>query len=192
MNKRLLFGILIPLVLAIVLVILSISGVGLSVSETTTPTLDKSLFLENSSGNGYTLVQTISVNNNFFLGRKFEIPYYRACLMDTEGVIGPRSASLKYSRGTRHRTPNVPILDEVLMDFDRYTSRIIDLGPHEEKTVQIKINGKYSYYEKYEERQRELTHYDKVFLYADQSNSYRYCDSLDEDTLKDGIFIPLV
>ena len=75
MNIKLTLGILLPLMLIVGLVILSTANIGFSLNKENTPSVEfNSLFIGKDSQKNTILLQTITITNDFFLSKKYELP----------------------------------------------------------------------------------------------------------------------
>jgi hypothetical protein len=169
MDRRLLFGVVLPLLFIFVLVLLGNASIGFSVERETEKSVQfDSLFVSQSHLKSNVPIQTVTLNNDFFMPRKFELPRLVICLNDKEGNKAKENIRVKYSEGTYTKGSDVPIFDEIFFDYYSYSRHSIELLPYSKKQVQISVEPK------------SLYDYDKAI------NTYKVYDELLLIELKDG------
>lgn len=138
MNIKLYLGILLPLVVIVILVVLSNSNIGFSVERENAETISfSSLFSGQSAPRDNVLVQTITMNNNFFMPRRFALPKLIACLNDKEGVKKSEMLQARYSDADSQT--------QVYGGISGYYSagQSIELPANSKKQVKVLIDSKY-------------------------------------------------
>lgn len=179
MNLKLYLGVFLPLIVIIILTSLSISNIGFTVEETTVETVEfNSLFAELRAG-PTTTVRTITLTNNFFLPRKYEIPSLLACLHDKDGVASTFDLSVGYSESSTN--PTIP--DPAGLSHYSVRSReYIDVPANSEKQVILFIEPKYL--NNYDISITSYNEHDEVLLVElSDTDDYRYCRYLESDEL---------
>lgn len=190
MKLKLLLGIFLPLVLIIVLVILSTARMGFSVATEMVKSIQfNDLFVVHNSPANARLLQTITITNDFFLPRKYELPELIVCLSDTEGIKGPTSLQVKYAEGSYSRGSNAPFFDEIFLDYNSYYRQSIELPAKSKKQVKVLVEPQYLYAEI-----QSFKEYDELLLIHSKSNKNYYgsCSDLAGEELSTAIHIPIV
>lgn len=148
MNIKLLLGIFIPLIVIILLIVLSSGNIGFSVEkETEKSVLFNSLFVNQYQPRDNIQIQTITLNNDYFMSRKFELPRLIVCLSDKEGVKQRENIQVRYSEGKYSTGSDVPIFEDLYYDSYAYYSstQSIEVAANGKKQVKILIEPKYLY-----------------------------------------------
>ncbi len=130
MDRRLLYGVVVPLAIALLLIALSASDIGLSAGITVVKQADRAA-LVGAAGASVPL-ETVSVDNGFFLPRKYALPHVIACLENSSSPGQLTGTSLSYAVGTDAASPSYPM---------GYSREAVDLGPYTSKVVQISLQN---------------------------------------------------
>lgn len=161
MNFKLLLGIFVPLIVAVALVILSSINIGLSVEVETEKSVQfNSLFTYQYDQKDNVLIQTITIDNDYFLPRKFELPVIIACLNVKEGLSRRTDMQVKYSEGKYASGSDIPFFQDLFYDSYSYRSPA--------QSIEIPANGK---------KQLKVLVVPK-YVYSDQIDSYKGYDEL--------------
>ena len=138
MNLKLYLGIVLPLLVIVILAALSNSEIGFSVEKETKESLAfNSLFLGSSAPRDTVLVQTITINNDFFMPRRFALTQLVACLNDKEGIKKSESMQIRYGNADSKN----PGFDGISGYYS--TGQSIELSANSEKQVKVLIDSKY-------------------------------------------------
>lgn len=129
MEKKFMWGVVVPGILIILLVFLSGSGIGYNVEESFVNSLDKNSIISEKYSNEKLLVKEIKIRNDFFLPRKIELTRTIACLSEQElDIRGATSFQTVYESA-----------DNPLFRDGFYDDTGVDIAPYESKTVKIYI-----------------------------------------------------
>ena len=188
MNFKLIFGIFIPLVVIISLVFLSGIDIGFSIEKETEKFVQfNSLFTNQYGAKNSIPVQTITITNDFFMSKRFELPKLTVCLSDKEGLKQRQNLQVKYSEGKYSKGSDVPIFSDLVYGYSSYSSaQGVDIPANGKKQVKILveplyIGNAYSYAD-----------YDELLLIQPKGNkpySYSSCYNLDSKELDNAIHI---
>ncbi|MBS3099230.1 hypothetical protein J4462_03390 [Candidatus Pacearchaeota archaeon] len=203
--RKIIFGIVIPLIVIVVLAILGSVETGFSVdnnylkeisvkeafSDIALPTLPKSV---NSDRALPALPESvkigeIKIKNDYFLARRHNLPNLGACLVDEEWALRPLDAgNIRYSEGDF--SPD----SEFYSDYGN--ERSVEVGAYSEEEVRIYVEPSYIFQrQNYSELVEAYRNYDNLVVYEREKNGryyYDQCGSLDEDILEEGVKIDLV
>jgi hypothetical protein len=191
MNRKLIFGIIIPLAVIIVLVSLSTINIGFSAKKQTIPSVGFFNIFVSSYGNSNVFVQKITIKNDFFMPKTYKLPLVDVCLYDKDNQESSQTlGTLKYMP-TEHGYVSS---EDVLITNSNYYSNNekIEIPSNEEKSVSAFVTPKYYY----KSDMTSYDAYDEIVLVErkDQSGSYNYyspCSTLSEDDLKNAIHIAI-
>jgi hypothetical protein len=169
MNRIHVVGFFFPLAVVIALVILSMNQAGLSVE---TKTVD-SVGLSGSQGRQTHLLQVITVTNDYFLPRRYELPRLTACLYDKDGLNRIQTINLRYTDGEvadgRYPYVNLP-------------AKTIEIPAYSSKKASLFIDT-YFY--------SDISGYDEILL-IETGEAYIDCYILDNNRLENSTRIPLL
>jgi len=181
MNIKLALGILLPLALIVFLVILSTANIGFSLEKQDVDSVQfSSLFVDKNSPKNNIPIQTITITNDFFLSKRYELPKMIVCLNDKEGIKEIQNIQVKYNEGSYTRGSDVPIFDELFFDYNYYSKQSIELPTESKKQVKILIEPKYLY--NYDTEIDSYREYDELLLIESKDTnrySYNSCQSLE-------------
>lgn len=212
MNLKLVFGIVIPLIIIILLAGLSNLNIGFSVQKDTSTSLNLAdLFTNTSQVLPNIPVQTITLNNDFFLPRQYELPRYIACLNDQQAKVQRYDMQIIYSEGKLIPGNNIPIFYDLVYDYYSSSRKSVELSSNSMKQVKVSaqpINIYYSYYypykdprikvvppiTEYENKVLQYESYDELLLLEISSTQYYYnrCQELSSEELDKAIHIPII
>ncbi len=189
MNRKLLFGICIPVLVIIFLILLSINPEGFVVDTHTIPQFEfKDLFSDwNESRAPGTainriILQTTTVKNDYFIPRKIRLKAPSACLFDRDGNTKGRALAANYNVGVL--TANG--IKATTSDRFYSTEVEIDLKPQQEVEVEL-------YYDSRESKNRlqYFDHFDEILLVRSTKN-YIPCMDLTQEEIDSAVRIPIV
>jgi len=193
MKAKLILGILIPLIIVLVLSILSTTNKGFSISSETKPeVMFNSLFLNQTytySEKDNIQIQTLTLNNNFFMPRRFELPRMLACLNDNENVKEKKSLQLRNSEGSY---PKDPITDEILFSYSD-SRESVEVAANSQKRVKVLVEP--LYIENFDKNIASYKDYDELLLVESKEKRRDYytpCLSLTDEELINAIHINIL
>ncbi len=186
MNKKILFGIIVPLVLLVALTILSNLNIGVSINFNPVKSLDfNELF-----GVDYRkiILAKLTIENNFFLPRSIEVENYKACFYSTQnGVAYNRDIYLYFtpiaqtnyyggeifSDGNNQYLNNIPVKQNDKIEAELYMQNIYD-SRGEQKVYYLS--------------------YDKILLFKYDKNRYEYdfCSKVSKEDIKNAVSIDVI
>lgn len=181
MNIKLALGIFLPLALILFLVILSTANIGFSIEKQDVDFIQfNSLFVNNNAPRNNIPLQTITITNDFFLPKRYELPRLIVCLNDKEGIKEIQNMQVKYNEGSYTIGSDVPIFDEIFFDYNSYSKQSIELPAESKKQVKILVEPKYLY--NYEQEIGLYNEYDELLLIESKDTnrySYNSCRNLE-------------
>lgn len=193
MNTRLVLGIFFPLALIICLVILSTANIGFSVSKEDVQSIQfNTLFFGKDAPKNTISLQTITIINDFFLSKKYELPKLVVCLSDKDGVKEATNLQVKYNEGSYTRGSDVPIFDEIFFDYNFYSKQSVELPANSKKQVKVLVEPKYLY--NYENEIGLYNEYDELLLIESKDTnrySYNSCRNLDSKEIDSATHISI-
>ena len=164
-----------------ILVILSTANIGFSLEKQDINSVQfSSLFVDKNSPKNNIPIQTITITNDFFLPKRYELPRPIVCLNDKEGIKEIQNIQVKYNEGSYTRGSNVPIFDEIFFDYNYYSKQSIELPAESKKQVKILVEPKYLY--NYDTEIDSYREYDELLLIESKDSSrysYNSCQSLE-------------
>ena len=194
MKYRLILGVILPILIIIGLAVSVSLG---EVEETKNFEKEisiKTIITENSIRDNIK-VGEIRLTNNFALSKRHEIPFYGACLIDTE------KQKNNIDIGTIEVYQGDYVYDDAYGSRENYRS--IELTPHEEKIINVYLKPSYYYYNKgYDTLLAEYKGYDTLLIYEKKQlrNGRDYpfyyqevsCYTINPDIIEESIKIPLI
>ena len=196
MNIKLALGIFLPLALIVCLVILNTANIGFSLNKENTPSIEfNTLFVGKDTSRNTILLQTITITNDFFLSKKYELPKLIVCLSDKEGIKEATNLQVKYNEGSYTRGSDVPIFDEIFFEYNSYSKQSVELPANSKKQVKVLVEPKYLY--NYETEIQSYKDYDELLLIQKKNTNYYYdsyssCRNLESEEMNTAIHIPIV
>ncbi|MFH1072782.1 MAG: hypothetical protein V1743_05110 [Nanoarchaeota archaeon] len=197
MNRKVLFGIFLPLAVIIAVIVMNSRGAVRVEKEAVASVPENSLFKGSTSS--IITLQTITMENNHYLVKSVELPPIVACLNDKEGVEPRRNLNVWYSEQGLDA-------DKSLYD-DFYTSsskrQLFEVAAYGRK--EVKILAQRTYYD-YPARQMngsvQSSPFDEVLLFElkrGESSSqkiytrlYNFCQSTDMSDVANVYHIEIV
>ncbi|MDP7196481.1 MAG: hypothetical protein QF864_09855 [SAR202 cluster bacterium] len=181
MNIKLTLGIFLPLALILFLVILSTANIGFSLEKQDITSVQfSSLFVDKNSPKNNIPIQTITITNDFFLSKRYELPKLIVCLNDKGGIKEIQNIQVKYNEGSYARGSNAPIFDEIFFDYNYNSKQSIELPAESKKQVKILVEPKYLY--NYDTEIDSYKEYDELLLIESKDTSiysYNSCRNLE-------------
>ncbi len=194
MNIKLALGIILPLALILSLVILSTANIGFSVEKKDAEYVRFSpLFVDKNSPTNNIPIETITITNDFFLPKRYELPRLQVCLNDKEGVKEIQNMQVRYNEGFYTRGSDVPIFDELIFGYDYHSRQSIELPAESKKQIKILVEPEYLY--SYDTDIESYKAYDELLLIESQDTdrySYNSCQNLDSKEIESAIHIPII
>jgi len=195
MNLKLALGIGLPSALILILIILSTSNIGFNkYTETVEGIKPSALYVwDRDDTRNITAVQTITMENNFGLSRKYEIPMVILCLYDKDGIKEIETLQPKYSEGIYLENSDIPIFNDATYGY-RNSRQTIDLPSYSKKQIKILVGPKYlsNYKEDIDTYNKE---YDELLLFETTSQAryaYNSCRTLNSEEINSAIHIPIL
>jgi hypothetical protein len=199
MKARTIFGIGLPILISLVLIVLSLSGSGFAVDVQPVESVKfDSLFTEEKKVGNSVLIETITVTNDYFMPRRYEIPNLVACLHDNEDEMELITLGVDFSGVSTRSGSLASGVADIFVESSYEKS--VELEAHSVKTMDAHLNWK-SYYN-YNKELDDYRSYDELvvieskekrkgrYYYSYMASSY--CDELSDDELNEGVRIPLV
>jgi len=193
MNLKIILGIFLPLSLILFLVILSTANIGFSLEKQDVASVKFSSLFVNKANSKNIPIRTITITNDFFLPRKYELPKLRVCLNDKEGIKSPIDVVVKYQEGTYSRESNLPLFDEIFFGYGRHSRQSIELPAGSKKQVKILVEPKIIY--NYGTKINSFKYYDELLLIESEDNSgysYTSCRKLDRKEIDSAAHIRII
>jgi hypothetical protein len=176
MNKKLILGIILPVVIIITLAIVGSLNIGFSAERSLYQTI--SLKDLSKEGNVYNSLKigNLVLNNTYFLGKRYEAAALTACLVDSENGRTPiRAGNVFYSEGDSQVT------DGSYYDYYNDGTKSIEVGANSKKTVGIFMSPDYQFnWKNYSQLLEDYAGYDSILVIEGPSTySNRYSDCSD-------------
>ncbi len=208
MNFKLIVGIFVPLLIIITLIILGSSKIGFSISEENAESVAfSSVFPQLGGSQEEVVIQTITITNDFFLPRRYELSRVAVCFRDKENPHQGRRDYLEvqYSEGTYLPQSDVPVFNKLLVKSWRSASSgnidiatSIELPRMSKKKIKIILIPKEFYVSKNStsviQQILPYKNYEELLLIKPQNNArHSYlCENLGNDELNSAIHIPII
>lgn len=205
MKYKIIFGIILPLLLASTLIVLTTINAGFSVEKDFVNKLTyQDIFIdrENSQLRQTIKIADILIENDYFLGKRYELPPLGVCLNDKEGQLQRLNAgNLQYSEGEyNYETGDFVFSTERALAYPYYydnynrEEKNIQISAYSKKKIRLFLQPSYDFrYRNYTELLKQYGDYDALLIFEiDNNDPYAYCNNLDQETLDKAIAIPLV
>jgi hypothetical protein len=203
MKYKIVFGIAIPTIIILLLVFLGSLNIGFSIDKTYVNQLAfQDIFTEDYQLRKSIKIADITVDNDYFLGKRYELPRLGICLDDKEGNLARLNAgNLQYSEGEYNYNSNDFIFSESSYRSYPYyyggrsEARNIEINANNKKIIRIFLQPSYEFnYLNYTQLLNKYGDYDSLLIFelSNNYNSYYYCNQLDQETLNKAIAIPIV
>lgn len=199
MKYKIILGIIIPLLVIIILITLTTLNTGFSVKKNFVGKLSFEDVFQTDYQKSPIKIADITLENNYFLGMRYELPRLGICLDDKEGNK-PRMSigSLQYSEGDYNYEKSDFIYGTAVMRgypyyYDTRTeSRNIQIKANSKKNVRIFLRSNYYNYGNYTELLEKYDDYDALLIFeTENENQYYPCEQLDQETLDKATAIPI-
>jgi len=189
MNLKIALGVILPLVLLVFLTILGVSNIGISSeSEIIVDNISSSSLImpRRATSEDKIPIKKITITNDFFMPRKYELPDILVCLNDN-GEKGPVTISTIYKD---KRLKSIEYMDPKII-----RDNMVDIPRNSEKEIKLYIEPKYIYNYEYEISQylkyNELVILEKENIELDYPSSI-ICEYLDSKDIEKSTRIPIV
>ena len=183
MNLKLVIGIFLPLVLIIALVVMSSVNTGLSIEKDTPKEIAFEDIFSKTSSLDEATIQTLTIQNDYFLSKRVDLPQVMVCLYDKENKIKSPNLYATYNEGNPSNIPDNPITGIMADSYgdgsNGYTTkRNLDISAHSSQQVKLIILQVY-----YISPSKE---FDDILIVETDEDSYAYdaCTRLSEDELQ--------
>lgn len=193
MKIKIILGIILPLILILGLAILGSVDVGFSVEKQFVHQITiKDVFSEKQLKNTIKLGD-INIENQYFLGKRYDLKPLTACLIDKENVKQRMNAgSVSYSEGDYNPTEVV-----VYNYYNTKQERSVEIPANGKKTISIYLNPSYAYYQNYSQLLEQYKDYDEIVLVEQKPQKFgsyynQDCYSFQQADIDSGINIPLI
>jgi len=190
MELKIFFGILLPVILIIGLAVVASQGNVIEERNFLKSINFKDIFKE-SNVRVSIKIGEINLKNDYFLGKRHELPEFSTCLVDNNNKKRSIDAgSVTYSEGKRVRD------DGLFENYDRYTS--IELDADEEKNIYVYLSHNYRFKNNMDELIEEYGDYDELVIYDLDESDYDYnywdrdCQGLHQKLKEESIRIKIV
>lgn len=203
MKFKIIFGIALPVIIIVILVILGSLDIGFSVKKKFIDKLSlQDIFTQDYQIKNAIKIADITLENNYFLGKRYDLPGLGICLDDIEGNH-PRieAGSLLYGEGQYNYEKGGFIYQETDMyrsypyyGSNRAEAKNIQIGANEKKNIRIFLQPSYQFaYRNYTELIQQYKEYDSLLIFETDNNRNLYyaCNDLDQETLDKAISIPI-
>lgn len=193
MSSKILFGIIIPSLLIVVLVVFGSWDVGMSVRKFSVASASRAELLS-TGGNDEILLQTITIVNDYFLSKQYEVTYHVACLHDFEEGASLRALSLYYSEATLREENSAAVFGSS-RSISNWRSNWVSIPAGATKQVKMFIKPYL--------RNQDIQQYDEILLIERKQqngrdsmlyeSSYIYgCEGMTPDELDRAVRIAIV
>lgn len=195
MKFKIILGIIIPLLIIITLTLLGSLDIGFSVKEDYITRISLQDISSNNQLRRSIKIADIYLENDYFLGKRYDLPRLGICLDDKEGKLQKINAGqLQYSEGEYSATRD-PIFGEVQYYY-RGSERSIQIDANGKKIVRIFLEPSYEFqYKNYTELLAQYKDYDSLVVYELKNDgpyyNYNECYNLDQEAVEKAIRIPL-
>ncbi len=200
MSLKLLLGVGIPIALIIALISLTSLGPGLNTTIVDVKQVD---FSKLTSQNNVVLVRTVTISNNFFMPRRYELPPLIACLNDKQGQKQLQNVQITFDHVLYVEKGSIPIYGQIAESTygDYYygtsaSSKSVEIPANGEKEIKVQVKPGYSYssYAGYDEilvvEPKQTEKQDETGKYY--SSRYFYCNQLAKEDLERASHIELL
>ncbi len=184
MNKKIIFGVFLPLIIIIFLITLNILNVGLTITQENPKYIFlSSLFNEEDEPTKSTILQTYLLDNDFFLSRKYKLPNVNICLVDNEKVRSMIDFEVIYKKG---------FFEEKDLKYVSYldiSNRWINLPSNSQTAFVIMINTlkKYS-----TSKHNSYEEFDELIIVEFKDDLYHItCSELTDEMIENAVHIPI-
>lgn len=191
MNIKLVLGVIIPLVIIGVLATLSNSKSGFIVDKQSVESVDFNSLFTNSYGPTANIpLQTITISNDFFLPRKYQLPTAIVCLNDKKGVMQRTTMQAGYSEGVSSPNSDVPIFYDLSVNSYGSNEKSLEMPANSKKQVKLMAASIYSY----DNTKQNYQSYNEILVVIPKktpTDYYNGCAGLSSEDLAAAEHIPI-
>ena len=200
MKFKIIFGIIIPLLTIIVLVTLGSLNIGFSVKKDFVTKLTLKDIFEESQLRNSIKIADITLENDYFLGKRYELPRLGICLDDKEGNLQRINAgNLQYSEGDYDYERGDFVYQTSYKSYPYYyggynEARNIQIKANEKKSIRVFLQPSYEFgYKNYTQLLEQYGEYDALLIFeiGNKYTSYYDCSNIDQETLDKATAIPI-
>ena len=201
MKFKIIFGIALPLLVVVLLVVLTSMNIGFSVKKDFINSVNfKEVFVSDySSGTTFKIAEII-VENDYFLGKRYDLPNFGICFDDKEGKRERLNAgNLQYNEGDYNYEKGGFVYGKEMMAYPYYgrgyrESRNIEIGANGKKSIRLFLQPSYNYRYggNYSEILEQYGDYDSLLIFElKDEQGYYYCSQIDQGTLEGAVAISI-
>lgn len=190
MNLKIIFGIILPVIFIIFLAVIGSIDIGFSEKKELKSVLElEDFYISNQGMRQKISLGSIQLTNDYFLPKRHELKYYRACLIDFQNELEPLQAgNIVFSEG--EYLPSNEVLGEYYGQTD--SVRSVEVPSNGKKNIVIYLNPAYYFnYKNSTELMAAFGGYNSLILLEqkDERDYYDYyssnnCDSLTEEEIE--------
>jgi|SRR3989344_1995157 len=186
MKLKVIFGIIIPIFIILFLVILASINIGFSADEKFVSTLRYNDIYESGQIKNQIQIGEIKIENDYFLPKRYILPYLVACLNDNE-----ENKPRVYAGQVSYSEFDIP--SDQYNSYPSQVDRSIELGISEKKEIKVLLSPDYNL--RYNTIDQLLNNYDQydslILAESSSSNYYNACQSLTSEELEKATSIAL-
>lgn len=202
MDLKLIFGIFIPLVIVVSLIVISSLNIGFSIETKTVQSLKfDSLFAQQNQAKDSVTIRNITITNDYFLSKRIKLPSLMICLNDKEGIKPRQNLQVRYNEGISYPSSENRMFEAAAMeksissDYYGYygtSTKAIEISAHNKKQVKVLIDPQilYNYNYNYQDM-NNYKDYDELLLIEKKSDSYTQCQNLESRELDNAVHIQI-
>jgi hypothetical protein len=197
MRWKIILGIFLPLVIIINLAILGTLNINFTVDENYVNSISLEEITSSGSITKTVKLADITLDNDYFLSKRYSLPPLGACLIDNEGTKQNLNAGIvEYSEGNYDPLNGEPIFETY--SYRSSKGRSIQIGSHEQKKINIFLTPAYNFKNKKQEQiLNDYGNFDSLLIFEiDNSpfgrNYFTSCTRIDQQTINNAKRIPLV
>jgi len=192
MKKKVIFGIILPLSIIVLLIIISTSNIGYSIYKESARNIEiKEILVDHRSKVEKIPLQTITITNDLFLPRKYELPTMIACLYDKQGIKKTEEIEVFYNKRTNDIDSDFPIFDEIFFMPQRDSKQNKEVSAFSKTQIRLMIQKKYIVL--YHDSIDSYMEYDELLLIEyDDTSRYKRCERIDNEDIESAIRIPII
>lgn len=201
MKYKIIFGIIIPLLLATTLIVLTSLNVGFGIEKNFIEKINlQDIFTDDYQIKNSIKIADIIIQNDYFLSRRYELPRLGICLDDKEGNSQRINAgNLQYGEGDYDYERGDFLYQTTYKSYPYYyggynEARNIQINANEKKSIRIFLQPAYNFmYRNYTQLLEQYGNYDAL-LVVELGDKYDYynCADIDQSTLNKAIAIQIL
>ena len=194
MKLKIIFGIALPVLVIFSLAILGGSTTGFSLEKSFTKKISLEDTFYNDQLRNTIVLGNITLENDYFLGKRHTLKPLLACLIDNDHVKDKLYAgNVFYSEG------DYDSISKTLFGYDSYArEQSVEISSRGTKIVYVYLTPSYGYYQNYSDLLVQYREYDELVLIEQEDSreshsSYqpRDCYNVQEAEIIGGIHMPL-